>query len=52
MFFCAICETFKNTYFEEHLQMAASVGKKTVRTSTENEKEQNSKKARAILLVS
>ena len=52
MFFCAICETFKNTYFEEHLQMAASVGKKTVRTSIENEKEQNSEKARAILLVS
>ena len=32
--------------------MAASVGKKTVRTSIENEKEQNSEKARAILLVS
>ena len=52
MFFYAICETFKNTYFEEYLQMAASVGKKTVRTSIENEKEQNSEKARAILLVS
>ena len=25
MFSCEICELFKNTYFEEHLQTAASV---------------------------
>ena len=25
MFFCKICEIFKNTYFEEHLQTTASV---------------------------
>ena len=24
VFFCEYCETFKNTYFEKHLQMAAS----------------------------
>ena len=23
---CEVCETFKNTYFEEHLQMTASGG--------------------------
>ena len=23
-FFCELCETFKNTYFEEHLRTAAS----------------------------
>ena len=24
MFFCEICEVFKNNYFEEHIQMTAS----------------------------
>ena len=26
LFSCEYCEIFKNTYFEEHLQMAASRG--------------------------
>ena len=25
VFFCEICENFKNTYFEEHLQTTASI---------------------------
>ena len=29
---CEICETFKNTYFEEHLQMTASIKKLFLRT--------------------
>ena len=37
MFFCEICESFKNTYFVEHLRTGASDGSKSDESENDDE---------------
>ena len=37
MFFCEICEIFKNTYFVEHLLLAASDGSESDESENDDE---------------